>query len=131
MIGRLEALGFQVERLRFAEVDNFWARRGSTEPLFAFAGHTDVVPPGPREQWSSDPFTPTLRDGYLYGRGAADMKGGLAAMLTACERFLAAHQDHCGSIGFLITSEKKGWLKTALSKSSSTCKHGVNRSIIA
>ncbi len=108
MIQRLEALGFQVERLRFGEVENFWARRGDTAPLLAFAGHTDVVPSGPREQWQSDPFTPEIRDGVLYGRGAADMKGSLAAMITACERFLAGHPEPRGSIGFLITSDEEG-----------------------
>jgi len=105
---RLTALGFSVERLPFGEVQNFWARRGQAEPLFAFAGHTDVVPTGPLAQWHFDPFTPTVRDGTLFGRGAADMKGGLAAMLTACERFLAAHPEHQGSIGFLLTSDEEG-----------------------
>ena len=105
---RLEKLGFLVEHLRFGEVDNLWARRGSTAPLFAFAGHTDVVPPGPLEAWDSDPFTPTVRNGELYGRGAADMKSGIAAMVTACERFVAAHPDHAGSIAFLITSDEEG-----------------------
>jgi succinyl-diaminopimelate desuccinylase len=108
MIRRLEAIGFRVERLRFGAVDNFWARRGDQAPLLAFAGHTDVVPTGPRERWQSDPFTPTERDGLLYGRGAADMKGSLAAMVTACERFVAAHPGHRGSIGFLITSDEEG-----------------------
>jgi succinyl-diaminopimelate desuccinylase len=108
MIRRLEAIGFRAERLRFGEVDNFWARRGDQGPLLAFAGHTDVVPTGPRERWQSDPFTPTERDGMLYGRGAADMKGSLAAMVTACERFVAAHPDHRGSIAFLVTSDEEG-----------------------
>ena len=108
MIQRLEAIGFKVERLRFGEVDNFWARRGSAEPVYAFAGHTDVVPPGPEQQWLSPPFEPTLKDGYLYGRGAADMKGSLAAMVTACERFVATHPNHKGSIAFLITSDEEG-----------------------
>ncbi len=108
MIARLEALGFRVERLRFGEVDNLWARHGDREPLFAFAGHTDVVPPGPLEQWQSPPFAPEIRDGYLYGRGAADMKGSLAAMVTACERFLAACPQPRGSIAFLITSDEEG-----------------------
>jgi succinyl-diaminopimelate desuccinylase len=108
MIRRLEAIGFRAERLRFGEVDNFWARRGEQGPLLAFAGHTDVVPTGPRERWQSDPFTPTERDGMLYGRGAADMKGSLAAMVTACERFVAAHPDHRGSIAFLVTSDEEG-----------------------
>jgi len=108
MITRLEALGFVVERLRFDDVDNFWARRGTRTPLYAFAGHTDVVPTGPEAQWQSPPFEPTVIDGMLHGRGAADMKGSLAAMVTACERFVAAHPDHTGSIGFLITSDEEG-----------------------
>ena len=108
MIARLEKLGFRVRRLRFGAVDNFWARYGVANPLLVFAGHTDVVPPGSLEQWHSDPFTPTVRDGHLYGRGAADMKGSLAAMITACERFLATHSRPAGSIGFLITSDEEG-----------------------
>jgi succinyl-diaminopimelate desuccinylase len=108
MIQRLEAIGFQVERLRYDDVDNFWARRGDSAPLYAFAGHTDVVPTGPEDQWSSPPFEPTIEEGMLYGRGAADMKGSLAAMVTACERFIAEHPDHKGSIGFLVTSDEEG-----------------------
>ena len=108
MIGRLEALGFSIERLRFGEVDNFWARRGTDAPLFAFAGHTDVVPTGDPDDWESDPFTPEIRDGLLYGRGSCDMKGSLAAMITACEAFIEEHPDHRGSIGFLITSDEEG-----------------------
>jgi succinyl-diaminopimelate desuccinylase len=108
MCERLEAMGFVCEWLGFAEVSNFWARRGSGAPLLVFAGHTDVVPSGPLEQWHSDPFKPEIRDGVLYGRGAADMKGSLAAMVTACEGFLAEHPDHRGSIGFLITSDEEG-----------------------
>jgi succinyl-diaminopimelate desuccinylase len=108
MGARLTALGFRVENLRFGDVDNFWARRGTGAPLFCFAGHTDVVPPGPLEEWHSDPFTPVIRDGVLYGRGAADMKSGLAAMLTACEEFIGRHPDHRGSIAFLITSDEEG-----------------------
>lgn len=108
LIERLEPLGFHVERLPFGSVQNFWARRGSGAPLFVFAGHTDVVPTGPREQWTSDPFVPTVRDGYLYGRGAADMKGSLAAMVTACERFIGRYPKHHGSIGFLVTSDEEG-----------------------
>ena len=108
MIERLKPLGFEVHRLRFGAVDNFWARRGTAKPLIAFAGHTDVVPTGPREKWTSDPFTPTIRDGFLYGRGAADMKGSLAAMVTACERFVAAQPQHKGRIAFLITSDEEG-----------------------
>jgi succinyl-diaminopimelate desuccinylase len=105
---RLEAIGFRSEILAFGEVSNFWARRGDRRPLLVFAGHTDVVPPGPLQHWHSDPFTPDIRDGMLYGRGAADMKGSLAAMITACEAFIAAHPDHQGSIGFLITSDEEG-----------------------
>lgn len=108
MIARLARLGFTVERLRFGNVDNFWARRGSGSPLFVFAGHTDVVPPGPAEHWRIPPFEPCVREGYLYGRGAADMKGSLAAMITACETFVAAHPHHRGSIGLLITSDEEG-----------------------
>lgn len=105
---RLQLIGFSIEHLRFGEVDNLWARRGTQGPLFAFAGHTDVVPAGPLDQWHSAPFEPTIRDGYLYGRGAADMKGGIAAMVTAVERFINAHPDHTGSIAFLITSDEEG-----------------------
>jgi succinyl-diaminopimelate desuccinylase len=108
MVERLAALGFRVENLPFGNVENFWARRGTAAPLFCFAGHTDVVPPGPLEEWHSDPFTPVIRDGVLYGRGAADMKSGLAAMLTACEEFIGRHPDHRGSIAFLITSDEEG-----------------------
>ena len=108
MIDRLQAIGFQIERLPFAEVNNFWARRGETGPLFVFAGHTDVVPSGPLEQWRYPPFQPEIHDGWLYGRGTADMKGSLAAMITACERFVAAHPDHRGALGFLITSDEEG-----------------------
>jgi len=108
MIKRLAAMEFNIERLRFAEVDNFWARRGNTSPLFVFAGHTDVVPTGPLCEWDTDPFTPTIKEGQLYGRGAADMKSSLAAMITACEAFIAENPDHKGSIGFLITSDEEG-----------------------
>jgi succinyl-diaminopimelate desuccinylase len=108
MIARLEALGFEVQRLRFGEVDNFWARRGTAKPLVVFAGHTDVVPTGPREQWHSEPFVPEVRDGYLYGRGAADMKGSLAAFIVAIESFLQQHPKHQGSIGLLITADEEG-----------------------
>lgn len=108
MIARLQAIGFNVERLRFGEVDNFWARRGNTSPVLAFAGHTDVVPTGPEEAWGNPPFSPKIIDGMLHGRGAADMKGSLAAMVTACERFVARHPDHKGSIAFLITSDEEG-----------------------
>src|SRR5271154_2837677 len=108
MIERLQAAGFAVENLRFGPVDNFWAKRGSGGPVFCFAGHTDVVPSGPLDEWRSDPFEPVIRDGVLYGRGAADMKSGLAAMLTASEEFIGQHPDHRGSIAFLITSDEEG-----------------------
>lgn len=105
---RLKTLGFVTEPLRFGEVNNLWARRGNRSPLFVFAGHTDVVPTGPETEWRSPPFTPTINNGKLYGRGAADMKSSLAAMVTACERFITQHPDHAGSIGFLITSDEEG-----------------------
>jgi succinyl-diaminopimelate desuccinylase len=108
LIARLERLNFQVERLPFGSVNNFWARRGSMAPLCVFAGHTDVVPPGPLDQWQHPPFAGTVQDGFLWGRGSADMKGSLAAMVTACEQFLTTHPDHNGSIGFLITSDEEG-----------------------
>ena len=108
MIGRLEALGFRIERLRYGNVENFWARRGTDGPVFCFAGHTDVVPTGPLEEWRSDPFLPSIRDGVLFGRGAADMKSGLAAMITATEEFVAAHPQHKGTIAYLITSDEEG-----------------------
>ena len=108
LIERLEKLGFQIERMRFGFVDNFWARRGSKGPLVAFAGHTDVVPSGPEESWFSPPFEPTIRDGLLYGRGAADMKTSLAAFITAIEAFVESHPDHEGSIALLITSDEEG-----------------------
>ena len=111
MIQRLEKIGFTVERLRFGEVDNFWARRGTTAPVFAFAGHTDVVPTGTLTAWHNDPFQPEIRDGVLYGRGAADMKGSLAAMVVACENFVAQYPNHQGSIAFLITSDEEGVAK--------------------
>jgi len=105
---RLAALGFRVEFMPFNVVTNLWARRGDSAPLFCFAGHTDVVPPGPREHWDSDPFEPEVRDGLLYGRGACDMKGEIAAMVTAVEGFIRDHPDHPGSIAFLITSDEEG-----------------------
>jgi succinyl-diaminopimelate desuccinylase len=105
---RLAALGFVVEPMPFGEVTNLWARRGDSRPLFCFAGHTDVVPPGPLDRWTSDPFEPQIRDGLLYGRGASDMKGSLAAMVTATEAFVRAHPDHPGSIAFLLTSDEEG-----------------------
>ncbi len=105
---RLTTLGFETHHLRFGEVDNLWARRGQTKPLFVFAGHTDVVPSGPESDWRYPPFIPTEADGRLYGRGAADMKGSIAAMLTACERFCQQYPEHHGAIGFLITSDEEG-----------------------
>lgn len=108
MIRRLEAIGFRIERLRFGDVDNFWARRGTEAPVFCFAGHTDVVPTGPVEQWKIPPFEPRIEDGILTGRGAADMKGSLAAMVVACERFVAENPTHRGSIAYLITSDEEG-----------------------
>jgi len=108
MIDRLRAAGFEIERLRFGEVDNFWARRGTKAPLLVFAGHTDVVPTGPIEDWSSDPFKAEVRDGLLFGRGAADMKSSLAAFITSIERFVQECPDHKGSIGLLITSDEEG-----------------------
>ncbi|SCX87384.1 succinyldiaminopimelate desuccinylase [Nitrosospira sp. Nl5] len=108
LIGRLEKIGFNIERIRCGEVDNLWARRGTSAPLLCFAGHTDVVPTGPVDQWISDPFKPEIRDGRLYGRGAADMKGSLAAFITAIEAFVAAHPDHGGSIALLATSDEEG-----------------------
>ncbi|WP_136247322.1 succinyl-diaminopimelate desuccinylase [Halomonas borealis] len=109
MIDRLEALGFTVERLPFGDVENFWAVRGHHGPVLAFAGHTDVVPSGPDIHWQYPPFEPRIDDdGMLCGRGAADMKGSLAAMLTAVERFVTAHPDHSGRLAFLITSDEEG-----------------------
>jgi succinyl-diaminopimelate desuccinylase len=105
---RLEALGFRSERLPYPPVDNLWATRGGGRPLLCFAGHTDVVPTGPREDWHTDPFEPVIRDGMLYGRGSADMKSGLAAMVTATERFLARHPVHAGTLAFLFTSDEEG-----------------------
>jgi succinyl-diaminopimelate desuccinylase len=108
MIDRLEAIGFHIEKLRFGEVDNFWAVRGSQGPALCFAGHTDVVPTGPETNWQLPPFDAEIKDGYLYGRGAADMKGSLAAMVVAVERFVALNPNHSGQIAFLITSDEEG-----------------------
>lgn len=104
----LEPLGFRLEIMRHGEVDNLWARRGSGAPLICFAGHTDVVPTGPLDKWGSDPFVPTLRDGMLYGRGASDMKGSLAAFVTAIMKFVGAYPEHAGSIALLLTSDEEG-----------------------
>ncbi len=100
--------GFSAEPMPSEDVQNLWLRHGEGEPLLMFAGHTDVVPTGPLEQWSSDPFSPTLRDGLLYGRGAADMKGGVAAMAVACARYVAKRPNHNGSLGLLLTSDEEG-----------------------
>lgn len=108
LIARLEKLGFRIERMRCGNVDNFWARRGTAGPVVVFAGHTDVVPSGPAESWVSPPFEPSIRDGMLYGRGAADMKTSVAAFITAIEAFLARHPDHGGSIALLVTSDEEG-----------------------
>lgn len=108
LIRHLEPLGFKVERVASGPVTNFWARRGAAEPVVCFAGHTDVVPTGPLDKWDSDPFVPTIRDGKLFGRGAADMKTSIAAFTVATRRFLEAHPAHKGSIAFLITSDEEG-----------------------
>ncbi len=108
MADRLSAIGFNIENMRFEDVDNLWARRGTNSPVFCFAGHTDVVPTGHLDAWQSDPFLPEIRDGKLYGRGSADMKTALAAMVVASERFVKNHPDHKGSIAFLITSDEEG-----------------------
>ena len=108
MASILEPLGFQIEDLTFADTKNIWARKGTQDPVFCFAGHTDVVPSGPAEHWKTPPFEATEKDGYLHGRGAADMKGSLAAMLVATENFVNNNPDHKGSIAFLITSDEEG-----------------------
>ena len=105
---RLAAAGFRCESLRFGDVDNLWAVHGDEGRTLVLLGHTDVVPPGPREAWSSDPFAPEIRDGVLYGRGAADMKGSVAAFVVALEAFVAAHPDHPGRVGLLVTSDEEG-----------------------
>ncbi len=108
MAKRLEKIGFNIENMRFDDVDNLWARKGTEAPVFCFAGHTDVVPTGSLDAWNSDPFAPEIRDGELYGRGSADMKTALAAMVVASERFVKKHPTHKGSIAFLITSDEEG-----------------------
>ncbi|MFC5578602.1 succinyl-diaminopimelate desuccinylase [Lysobacter niabensis] len=105
---RLQRAGFNCEHLRFGDVDNLWATHGEGAPTLVLLGHTDVVPPGPREAWASDPFVPEVRDGLLYGRGAADMKGSVAAFVLALERFVALHPDHRGRVGLLVTSDEEG-----------------------
>ncbi len=108
LVGQLQPLGFECERISMGGVDNLWARRGSASPLVCFAGHTDVVPTGPLEQWESDPFEPAIRDGVLYGRGASDMKSSLAAIVVALRDFVAQHPDHPGSLAVLFTSDEEG-----------------------
>jgi succinyl-diaminopimelate desuccinylase len=108
LIHELTSMGFSIQKLPSGKVKNFWARLGTQAPLFIFSGHTDVVPPGPLEKWHSPPFTATVRDHHLYGRGAADMKSALAAMIIACKYFLAEHPQLNGSIGFMITSDEEG-----------------------
>jgi succinyl-diaminopimelate desuccinylase len=108
MTERLQDCGFSIENLRFGDVDNFWAIHGSSGPIFCFAGHTDVVPTGPVESWSHPPFTPTIVEGQLYGRGSADMKGSLAAMVVAAEEFVSEFPKHQGRLAFLITSDEEG-----------------------
>lgn len=105
---RLARAGFAIEHLRFGQVDNLWATHGAGGPVLVLLGHTDVVPPGPREAWASDPFVPEVRDGVLYGRGAADMKGSVAAFVIALERFVAAHPQHPGTVALLLTSDEEG-----------------------
>ncbi|WP_287368011.1 M20/M25/M40 family metallo-hydrolase, partial [Thauera sp.] len=106
--GRLQALGFACERIDTGGVSNLWARRGQTGPVLCFAGHTDVVPAGPPDAWKTPPYEPTIVDGVLFGRGAADMKSSLAAFVTAIERFVASNPDHAGSIALLLTSDEEG-----------------------
>ena len=108
MIDRLKKIGFTINPLKFGDVDNFWATHGDSGPLFAFAGHTDVVPAGDNNAWKTEPFEPTIKDGFLYGRGAADMKGGLASMVTATEKYIKENPNHNGTIAFLITSDEEG-----------------------
>src|SRR5574339_760904 len=105
---RLKPFGFHIEPMRFGEVENLWARRGKEGPLFCFAGHTDVVPTGPESRWKHPPFDAVIDNGKVYGRGSADMKGSIAAFITACERFIAAHPHHKGSIAYLLTSDEEG-----------------------
>ena len=116
MVSRLKQAGFSVDAMRFGEVDNFWATHGTSGPLLVFAGHTDVVPPGEEASWDSDPFEATVIGDELFGRGAADMKASLAAMVVACEQFIEQHPDHAGRIGFLITSDEEGSAKNGTVK---------------
>src|SRR5882762_9876214 len=107
LVARLTQAGFRCEPMKFGQVTNLWARRGTEQPLVCFAGHTDVVPTGPLSEWHSDPFVPTVREGTLYGRGAADMKSSIAAFVVATEMFLKERPDHSGSIAFLLTSDEE------------------------
>jgi Acetylornithine deacetylase/Succinyl-diaminopimelate desuccinylase and related deacylases len=116
MADRLAKIGFNIENMRFDDVDNLWARKGTEAPVFCFAGHTDVVPTGNLDAWGSDPFLPEIRDGKLYGRGSADMKTALAAMVVASERFVAKHPNHKGSIAFSLLLTKKVLRSTGQSK---------------
>lgn len=116
MTDRLADIGFEINNLRFEDVDNFWAIRGDSGPILCFAGHTDVVPSGPQSSWQNPPFEPTIQDGMLYGRGAADMKGSLAAMIIAVEQFVAENPNHRGRIAFLITSDEEGIAKNGTVK---------------
>lgn len=120
---RLSRLGFRVEHMRFGAVDNLWAYHGEGSPLLVFAGHTDVVPTGPRDDWHGDPFTPVLRDGRLYGRGTADMKAGLAAMVVAAEHYLGTGRTHRGSLAFLVTSDEEGPAQDGTARVIETLKH--------
>lgn len=108
LASRLEQSGFKASHLKLEDVDNLWMTHGNGDPVLCFLGHTDVVPPGPEEEWDSDPFIPEIRDGYLYGRGAADMKGSVAAMVTAFERFIELNPDHQGTLALLLTSDEEG-----------------------
>jgi succinyl-diaminopimelate desuccinylase len=108
LITRLQRIGFVCESMQFGDVSNLWARRGEAGPVLCFAGHTDVVPPGAESDWQSDPFEPIVRDGLLFGRGSADMKSGLAAMIVALERFIGEYPNHKGSLALLITSDEEG-----------------------
>ena len=105
---RLQRVGFNIEPMRFGDVDNLWATHGVGSPVLVLLGHTDVVPPGPLDAWDSDPFTPEIRDGVLYGRGAADMKGSVAAFVVALEQFVTEHPDHSGTVALLLTSDEEG-----------------------
>ncbi|MEE9326926.1 MAG: succinyl-diaminopimelate desuccinylase [Cocleimonas sp.] len=116
LIDQLEPLGFKTEKMPFEDVDNIWLRKGTEAPLFCFAGHTDVVPTGPVKEWHSDPFDAVERDGKFYGRGTADMKGGIAAFTIACKRFVKDFPDHKGSIAYLITSDEEGPAKNGTVK---------------